>query len=79
MRCELPPQRKWPHGVHPPGNASMVVTPTMEKLATQGNHPVEQKEVGFGANEKRGRTQLKSLTQVVPPFDLEEFLDTKSQ
>jgi len=52
MRCDLPPQRKWPHGVHPPGNASTVVTPTMEKLATQGNHPVEQKEVGLRANDE---------------------------
>ena len=52
MRYDLPPQKKWPHGVHPPGNASAVATPTMEKLATQGNHPVEQNEVGLRANEK---------------------------
>ena len=45
MRYELPPQRKWPPGVHPPGNASASATPTMEKLALQGNHAVEQKEV----------------------------------
>lgn len=46
MKYELPPQRKWPHDVHPPGNASAIVTPTMEKLAAQGNHAAEQKEVG---------------------------------
>jgi len=54
MRYELPPQRKWPHGVHPPGDSSTVVTPTMEKLAMQGNHAVEQKEVGLGLTKERG-------------------------
>lgn len=47
MKYELPPQKKWPHGVHPPGNPSGIATPTMEKLAVQGNNPIEQKEVGF--------------------------------
>ena len=51
MRYELPPQGKWPHGVHPPGNANAIVTPTMEKLAAQGNQAVEQKEVGWRKNE----------------------------
>ena len=51
MRHELPPQRKWPRGVHPPGNVSAVATPTMEKLATQGNNAVEQKEVGLRIGE----------------------------
>jgi hypothetical protein len=47
MRYELPSQKEWPCGVHPPGNSSAVTTPTMEKLTVQGNHPVEQKEVSF--------------------------------
>ena len=46
-KCELPPQKKWPHGVHPPGNANVIATPTMEKLAVQGNPTAEQKEVGL--------------------------------
>jgi len=60
MKYELPPQKKWPHGVHPPGNPSAITTPTMEKLAVQGTPPVEQNET-------------------VPPFNLEELLDTKPQ
>ena len=52
MRHELPPQGKWPHGVHPPGNANAIATPTMEKLATQGNQAVEQKEVGLRITER---------------------------
>ena len=51
MRYELPPQGKWPHDVHPPGNANAIATPTMEKLATQGNQAVDQKEVGWRKNE----------------------------
>ncbi|KAF9646402.1 hypothetical protein BDM02DRAFT_3156563 [Thelephora ganbajun] len=47
--------RKWPHGVHPPGNASAVTTPTMEKLAIQGDHAVEQKEVGSRPGARRNR------------------------
>lgn len=47
MKYELPPPKKWPPGVHPPGNPSAIATPTMEKLAAQGNQPVEQKEVRF--------------------------------
>ena len=45
MKHELPPQKRWPHGVHPPGSSSASATPTMEKLAVPGSHPVEQKEV----------------------------------
>jgi len=60
MKHELPPQKKWPLGAHPPGNSSASATPTMEKSVVQGSQPVEQKEI-------------------VPPFNLEEFLDTKSQ
>ena len=48
MRFELPPQKKWPHGVRPPGNSSAIATPTMEKLPVQGNQAVEQKEVSIG-------------------------------
>lgn len=55
MRYELPPQKKWPHGVHPPGNTSAVATPTMEKLAVQGNHVVEQKEVSSRIGERMRR------------------------
>ena len=47
MKHELPPQKKWPHGVNPPGNSSGSVTPTIEKLGAQGSNPVEQKEAGF--------------------------------
>ena len=50
MRYELPTQKKWPHGVHPPGNANAITTPTMEKLAMPGNHTVEQKEVCLEAS-----------------------------
>lgn len=50
MRYELPTQKKWPHGVHPPGNANAITTPTMEKLAVPGNHTAEQKEVCLEAS-----------------------------
>lgn len=59
MRFELPPQKKWPHGVRPPGNSSAIATPTMEKLAVQGNQAVEQKEVGIGMGIQRAGTGLK--------------------
>jgi len=55
VKYELPPQKKWPHGVHPPGNASAITTPTMEKLAMQGNHAVEQKEVGLRIGARTSR------------------------
>ena len=48
MKHEMPTQKKWPHGVHPPGSSNdTVVTPTMEKFAVQGSQSVEQKEVRF--------------------------------
>ena len=47
MKHELPPQKKWPLGVHPPGTSSGSATPTMEKSGAQGGSPVEQKEAGF--------------------------------
>lgn len=56
MKYELPPQKKWPLGVHPPGNSSASATPTMEKSAVQGSQPVEQKEAGLltvGVRESR--------------------------
>jgi hypothetical protein len=46
MRFELPPQKKWPRGMRPPGNPNAIATPTMEKLGVQGSQAVEQKEVG---------------------------------
>ena len=52
MKHELPPQGRWPHGVHPPGNPGAIVTPTMEKLAMQGSNTAEQKEVGSRAGER---------------------------
>lgn len=55
MKHELPPQKGWPHGVHLPGNSGESATPTMEKLAVQGSHSVEQKEAS--SFDCRGREQ----------------------
>ena len=79
MKYELPPQKKWPHGVHPPGNPSAITTPTMEKLAAQGTPPVEQNEVCFASPMGSNGDSTYITTQTVPPFNLEELLDTKPQ
>lgn len=68
MKYELPAQRKWPHGVHPPGNASTITTPTMEKLAVQENHTAEQKEVSFETSCGNSRNWTQTLHLDRPAF-----------